>query len=285
MAYFGTTLLGVSFFEGFTFVSGELNRFTIKGGDSYIDNVQLFSEPQSDEYIDSAQLGETLLWTPNTLALMTFDGNLSAGNITNITSPITNWQIYRRKNTESTLTLLDTIPVTQTTYVDITAQPNTSYLYTILAVNDTEISTPIEGSITTDFYGMFLINPNTLTAYLFDSNLEFGGMTVESSHERYDGYNEFSAHSFGNRNFRVGAVSAIVRENFCDNTNTITQTAEFVKLIQDEINNGEEKILKTRKGEVMKVITTNPSTSPLNVNITQQPYSISFEFQEVGENG
>lgn len=282
MSYLGGTIVGVSTFEGVSsIIVGDFTASELYGGSSCFDNVRLLNTKLTDEEFELIVIGDTPSWTPLTLMLATFDeSNLNAGNITGLTSPITGYELYRKRVEDSSFVKIADLPSTASTYTDITALPNVTYVYDLVAINSTERSNPIEGNITTDFYGIYLINPETYKTYIFDMNLGFDGINTEVAYQRYDGYNKFSSYSFGDRNFVTGNISAIVDEY---SSNEFTQTADFVKELQDFINNGEYKILKTRKGEIFKVHTMNFSSSQLNVAIASQPYNISFNFEQIGE--
>lgn len=283
MSYLGGTIVGVSTFEGIaSIIIGDYTSSELYGGSSCFDNVRLINRKLSDAEFDALVLGETPLWTPETLMLATFDdSDLNAGNITGLTSPVTGYELFRKTEDELSFIKIADLPSTASSYVDITALPNVTYIYDLIATNEDERSNPIEGSITTNFYGIYLIDPITYKTYIFDLNLGFDTLNSEMAYQRYDGYNKFSGHSFGKRNFITGSISAIVDEY--TTSNQFTQTADFVKELQDFINNGEYKILKTRKGEIFKVHTMNFSSQVLNSAITAQPYSISFNFEQIGE--
>jgi hypothetical protein len=283
MSYIGGTALGVSTFLGIdSFILGDFTGVSIYGGNSCFDNVRLLNKELTDEEFLAITIGTQQVWDTTVLFNATFnDSDLSAGNISGLTNPITAYDIFRKETGSQTFIKLDTVDVSVQEYIDITAKLNTTYIYDIVAKNSTERSNSIEGNITTDWYGTYLINPIDNTVYIFDLNYDFGGFNTETAYQRYDGYSQYSAYSFGNRNFKTGTISAIVNEEISSDGKPI-QTIDFVNQLQSFINNGQYKILKTRKGEVLKVHTMNFASQPLNNAIKQQPYSITFNFEEIG---
>lgn len=282
MAFFNGFVLGVSPFLGYTSTVSVFNQIVLVGGDTYFDNITLLNYEMTDEEIANDTIGNIPTWTPQTLLLATFDGyDFSAGNIVGITDSILYYDFFRSEVGDTQLTKLATVDVSQGYYIDYTAKPNKDYIYTIIAKNDTELSNSIEAEITTDFYGDYLIRISDLKTYKFDLNLSHSAFTSEVAVKRYDGFNKYSAHSFGERDFITGSVSAIIQEGCTDID--FTQTEEFIKEFREFINDGSEKIFKTRKGEVYKVKTMNFASNVLNINIASQPYIISFNFEESGE--
>ena len=67
------------------------------------------------------------------------------------------------------------------------------------------------------------------------------------------------------------------------NYQNIEQSVEYLDILRAFINNGKPKILKSRKGHVLKVITYGYEASPLNSGILQQPYIVKFNFEQVGD--
>lgn len=262
-------------------VLGLFTDTEIYGGDVCFDNVRMLSVENSQSEFDNIVIGEEQLWTPDVVYNATFeDSTLNAGNIEGATSPLEYYDIYRRESTDVTLTKLATVPFDSTEYIDTTAKPNTDYIYSLVAKNDTEIAQPIEGNFTTDWFGDYLINPITYETYLFNVENDFSGMSTETAYQRHDGYNKYSSYSFGERDFRTGSVSGIPNSDI--QTNGIVQSVDFVEQLQNFIADGEEKIYKTKKGEVLKVHTFNFDSNPFINNSREQLYRIGFDFEEIG---
>jgi len=257
------------------------NNLKVYGG-GIVDHIHVKSTPIILAEMQTLPLYTPPVWDGETVFLANFQNSLTGGTSTTLSNPLESWTINRRKTTESAFTQLASLPATAKDYFDITAEPNCTYIYQVLGVNATEISEPLENTLVSSFFNTLLIDPSTGLTFIFDINLDFSGYENETAHERYDGYNKFSTHTFGKRNFRTGDVKAIISEDML--VDGIVQTTQYLKTFQDFVNNGNEKILKDRKGNVLKVVTTGGvQQEPLNVGIAQQPYSVSFHFEEVGE--
>lgn len=252
-------------------------------GECIIDNIRVSNYTMTDAEIGLIDFNITPPWVAGkTIFLATFDySNLVGGNVIGLLSPILNWVVQRKKTTDITFTTLATLPVGSISYVDSTAEPNTSYTYQLLATNETEISEPLVNTIDSDFYNSIIMDVDGTDVYIFDANLDFSGFSNEVATQRYDGYNKYSAYAFGNRDFKTGDVSAIIHSGI---TGSITQTIDYVKAFNEFINNGKQKIFKDRKGNVLKVVTTGGVKQvPVDLAIGEQPYMVSFHFEEVAE--
>lgn len=249
-------------------------------GQSIVDYIQIQNVEKLESDIPNLKLYDTPIWDGNTIMLANFENTLNAGNVTSLTNPILNWVVQRRKTTDTSFTTLATLDVSQKSYVDTTLEPNVEYIYQIIATNDTEQSEPLVNMLDSVFYNSVLSDLEGTIAYVFDFNLDFDGFENEVAYQRYDGFSKNSAYSFGKRDFRFGSATAILSSSFSD----VTQTIDFIKTFTQFINNGQPKIFKDRKGNVLKVVTTGGvKQKPLSIAIGEQPYEISFNFEEVGE--
>lgn len=249
-------------------------------GQAIVDHIKIQNVEKTVTEIQNLVPYATPIWDGNTIFLAKFENTLNAGNITNLTNPILNWVVTRRKSTETSFTKLATLPVNITTYTDSTAEPNVQYIYNITGTNDTEASEPLENTINSVFYNCIIMDVGGTEAYVFDLNLEFEGYENQVAQQKYEGFNQYPAFSFGERDYKEGTVTAILASEFDVD---VTQTIDYIKKFNVFINNGNEKIFKDRKGNVLKVVTTGGvKQKPLNVAISQQPYEITFNFTEVG---
>ena len=130
-----------------------------------------------------------------------------------------------------------------------------------------------------------MIDPETQVSYIFNLELVSNAFGNEINYRRYDGYNKYSPFSFGDRDFLTGTIEAIVISNPCqiNGSDDVNQTVEFLNELRAFINNGKEKILKSRKGHVLRVVTIDPNTPIWLDQIGEQLYKYSFSFSEVGE--
>lgn len=253
-------------------------------GEAIYDYVWSRNFVMTDDQIRELELNETPVWDGTTLLLANLNNNLNGGSVENITNPIIGFDVNRRKSSESNFTQLAQVGSDVTNYNDLTAEPNTTYIYEVLARSATEVSEPIIADpFLSDFYNWLLIDPETGTTYIFNLNLTSNAFNNEIAYREYAGYNQYNQYSFGNRDFLSGSISAVVSSEVCNFTSGIPQTVDYLNQLRSFINNKKEKILKSRKGHVLRVITVDYSDSPLSDAIGDQPYVVSFSFKEVGE--
>jgi hypothetical protein len=254
-------------------------------GSGTVDNLQILDKELTNTEIEDIDTSEELGWTSNTLLLAKFDGNLIAGNIDSgeIVETVENWQITRRESDSSVLTVLDTIDVSELSFVDYTCQQDKNYIYDVFPLTDTQICQVLETEeIETDFWGWYLIgtdSDDTTYVYHLDLNVSFGGYQTEEDFTEYENFTQFNAFAKGLRKFIRGSLSAIAG-TITTSTGDFLQTVDYIYDLQNRIQDISTKILKSRKGEIYKVKTHGFTANPVNDGIKSQPYIIKFDFIE-----
>lgn len=250
-------------------------------GDATIDKLQIKKKEIDNETLKNIIITDKLTWTKDTILLAEFENNLLAGNIADLDSPVTHWQISRRESNSNVLKSLSTVIVDINEFTDYECQANKTYVYEVYALNSEQVS---EGFVTEeikmDFYNWFLVGENSdgsTYVYSMDLNLDFGGYTNEEDLTEYGTFTQFNAFSVGKRNFLRGSLSAIVSEISTENGGLL-QTVEFVETLRNRIQDISTKILKSRKGEIFKVKTHGFTATPVHNGIANQPYIIKFDF-------
>lgn len=280
----GGSFLGVSTLTGLVQFPEPSAYTAIRiNGEAIYDYVWSRNFVMTDAQIRALELDVTPVFDGTTIMLANFNNNLGAGSVDSITNPITSFDVNRRKSDETTFTLLDNVASTVTSYNDVTAEPNVTYIYEILAKNATEISEPLLADpLESDFYNWLIIDPETATTYVFNLNLQSSAFANEIDYNRYDGYNKYSPFTFGDRDFLTGSVSAILASNNEVCGVEVEQSVEFLDQFRAFINNKKEKILKSRKGHVIRVVTTDYNSNIWLDELGEQLYRVSFNFTEVG---
>lgn len=277
-------ILGLSVLSGFTAFPQPSAYTNIEiYGNSIVDNVQVKNVLISEtEIINLPSIPTEPVFDGYTLMLATFNnGNLNAGNA-NVSYPITGWDLFRRKSDEQVFTKLITTGANVGTYIDNRVEPNATYIYELFGFNATERTAPIVATIESSYYNWVLSSIDGTINYIFDLNLNSDGFDNAVASNIYDGYGKYSKVTQGIRDYRTGKIEAIVASQVTDTG--IVQTVEFIDGLRSFINNGEEKILKSRKGDVLRVATNKGMESKvLSDAIGQQPYVVGFEFIEVGD--
>lgn len=276
--------LGINSFQNVVGVPSPVKRSysTVKiYGNSTIDKLQIKNKEIDNETLKNIIITDNLKWTPDTITMCEFENNLLAGNIVNLDSPVTHWQISRRESDSSVLKNLGIIDVNINEFIDYETQQGKKYIYEVYALNDNQIS---EGFVTeeieTDYWGWYLIGNDkdgSTYVYYLDLNVEFGGYQNEEDFTEHPTYTQFNSFSKGERNFLRGTLSAIAGE-ISTNTNELLQTIDYIDTLRTRIQDISTKILKSRKGEIFKVKTRGYTATPLHNGIQSQPYIVKFDF-------
>jgi len=251
-------------------------------GNSTIDKLQIKNVEMENEDIRKIILTDTLTWKVDTLLMCGFENSLAGGNISNLTNPVTSWQVNRREVEGNTLKVLGNLDVGVSEFVDYSAQANKKYVYSIFASSSDELSEPLEAEeIETSFYGYYLLDSDNGIAYKFDLN-------VTSSDKQYNGdvtinksYSKFPSISQGKSRYLTTKLSCICGN--VDINGSLQQSIQYVDSLREFILNGKQKIFKTRRGEIYKIYTTNYSEKVLEDGILEQPIIVSFDITEVSD--
>lgn len=254
------------------------NKITIHGN-AITDKVNILDYELTNAELELIDITDNLTWNSHTDLLAEFENSLSGGNFLDLDIPIISWQVYRREQGSSTSTLLDTISATDIQYIDYTAQPQKTYIYDLFAVTATQISAPLETAATlSDFYGYFIIDPTTNTVFKFDMNTESAESLYAEDFTQYDNYTQYPAFARGQRKYLNTTITGIPATLTTDKV--LTQSVDYIDDLRDFIMNGNEKLFKTRKGQIHRVQTKNFRFKPLSDAISDQPLMVSFDVTE-----
>lgn len=280
---------GVSFFTSYTpFVPepSTYDKVTFYAGDSNvggctIDKVYGINKRlEPTDIAQNADLNFNPTWGPNVYLLAEFNNSYSGGNVYNITSPITEWQIYRGESGVDGITHVGTVDVLEHQLIDYTALKGNDYTYYLFGANATEISSPLlSNEVHCDYYGWYLIDVENDIVYVFDIDVSGGDIVQEEEIEQYNTNLRYNAYSRGATNFVSGNITAWVMDDMCEKT----QDVDYIEQLREFILSDRLKYLKDVKGRIFRVFTSGYSDSMITYGLTDEPRYISFDFQECGE--
>jgi hypothetical protein len=224
-------------------------------------------------------------WDTDTILLANFEDTLDAGNI-GIGEDITAWELYRYKSGDSLQVLVGSLNTNIKEFSDYRVTRDSTYSYQLwpkLSVG--YLSRINSASLTSDYcHYLFLIDEDDDTVYLFNYNLSTDSFDGEDDQSQTATFEQFDSFSSGQRNFIKGTISAIVgSSSIISATDGIAQSPSFVDSLRTFITNGTPKILKTRKGDVWKVMTKGFKRKQVNDGIGQQIEIITFSFTQCEE--
>jgi hypothetical protein len=261
-------------------------------GNGIFDAVHVKNAILSDSDIIELNTAET--FGTQTVFLANFEGNLEAGNYTTVSKPITKWRIRRRRLGDFSNTILDDLDVTTVTYTDYLQANRTNYEYQVSPVSDdgTE-GAPIISINQSDFFGWYLCSLDNETIYKFDMNIESDSIVLNMDTKLFEGFTEYPVMRKGKRKYRSGGLRTIPYrisvgglagwyETPYGSSGEMEINNELLRLVEDFISNGEPKILKNTSGDIFKVQTNGFSYQYMDT-ISEQPYTISFQWVQVGD--
>lgn len=250
-------------------------------GNNIIDEIHVQNRLYSDEEVLNLQINDYPAWDGYTLLLSKFDQqDLKAGNILTLNSPITNWVIYRKDTDDKISKKLIELDVNTTEYTDYTVQGNKTYIYDIFPKTVNEIGEPLETSQTlADFWGWYLVDPDTQTVFMFDLNIESGEINNETDMTTYQSYGKYNSYSFGNRDYVKGSVSAI--GGTINVNGELVNGVDYIHNLRAFINNKKDKLLKNSHGDIFSVITSGFKYKYID-DTQEQIFTVSFSFEESG---
>lgn len=222
-------------------------------------------------------------WDSRTKLLSPFINNTNGGNVIEVDTPITHYNVQRRDESEAILTEIGSVDIdSELKIMDYKSQKGKTYKYYVTPITDTEIGEQlVTSSITIDYDGWFLIDEINNRVFRFLLNEKPGAVSSKTNLHITEVANKFPIYQQDETNYIEGSISAIIGE--ITDEGRLHQTIDDLKLLQDTINNGEEKILKNMKGQIWKVMTNNYIENAFVESHIDCPYEISFSFHESGE--
>jgi hypothetical protein len=272
--------VGISSFESLGRVPDKriYTKITVYGN-AIVDKIHILDSELTNAELEAIDITAALTWSSHTDLLAEFENSLSGGNFLDLDIPILNWQVYRKEQGGITSTLLDTISATDIQYIDYTAQAQKTYIYDLFAVTPTQISEPLEtAAILSDFYGYFIIDPVLEIAYKFDMSTESSESAYAEDFTVYENFTQYPSFARGQRKYMSTTITGMPGTLTQDKV--LSQTVDYIDALRDFIHNGNEKIFKTRKGQIYKVQTSKFRFKPLNDSISDQPLLVSFDVVE-----
>lgn len=229
-------------------------------------------------------------WDIDTIMNADFEGNVSAGNVDQMTADITSVRIKRRvKGTFDWITIKQ-IPVSKPedlTFIitDNLNAYNTEYEYAFVPVMEDVEGNYIIESILSKFEGVFVCDVDTV--FKFHAGIEYNNNTSNQQVGVFQPYNRKYPVVVSNSimNYQTGSIGGWVLPNdFDDNRNPsrIAITKEKEVLLKFLLNK-KPKIIKDMNGNSWLVYFTGNPTLSYDNNYGQGMVKVSAEWTEVGD--
>lgn len=229
-------------------------------------------------------------WDIDTIMNADFEGNVSAGNVDQMTAGITSVRIKRRvKGTFDWITIKQ-IPVSKPedlTFIitDNLNAYNTEYEYAFVPVMEDVEGNYIIESILSKFEGVFVCDVDTV--FKFHAGIEYNNNTSNQQVGVFQPYNRKYPVVVSNSimNYQTGSIGGWVLPNDFDdnrNPNRIAITKEKEALLKFLLNK-KPKIIKDMNGNSWLVYFTGNPTLSYDNNYGQGMVKVSAEWTEVGD--
>ena len=278
---FGGLFLGSSFFQS-VLLPQLYENFRISGNAKF-GFVKIVNHGPTDVELDAINLTVPPVWGADTLLMATFDSeNTGGGNITGISS-VEYWGIYRLEASKSNYVLLDVIDGSAQEYIDYTVENHKSYRYQVVPISGDKLASVLQTStVNIDMNTWYLIDELTNETYKFSFNLETGEITNNANGAIIETGSQYPTYvKNGNKDYDTGQVSVLIGESLYGE---FTQLQETIDNFKAFINNGNVKILKSKKGKVWKVRTDSFRMTPFETEgIHTLPYKLDFRWIETQE--
>ena len=208
------------------------------------------------------------------------------GNISGLVNSLDNFTftIKRKKQLDTTFKIIKSDILSNIkTYTDNSVANNTTYTYflEVTSLNGVPVQ-QFQKEIVISFEGWFLSDENNNFNFFagFDS-IKTGSISVNKTMNKYDNYGKYPVISFNNSRFKTGSMTVMpLRLNETSLEYEIDLDLETE--IENFIENETPKWLRSPAGEVLTVTIGNFSIK-YDDKIESQPYEISFDWIEVGE--
>lgn len=268
------------------------NKVTLygKGAFNYVWTTDIIESQTVIDATTSATYVPT--WDDDTMLLANYVNGYNGGTLTSLNGEaIENWVVYRYSETDNISIYIATIPVSQTNIVDYNVRNGKAYKYVLYASSAHYRSLPITTNSFVDavWQGWMIadVSPSPLyddiyiadadNLWVFDTALTSDSMVSNMDKYQIDNFTQFPKISTGEKNYISGGLTAYI--NNPTNgiySDTVTMQEKFRKFL----NNGNVKLLKDRKGNVMFVDTNSGETSCVDESY-EQITKVQFTFIQV----
>lgn len=221
-----------------------------------------------------------------------FEGDLESGSLDADGHIITDIQIYRRiyGDGTNTWTLLGQFKYNNDyntySFVDITAENNTTYEYAIVPVaNEIVGEKNISEPVLVEYNGTFISDNQNNYRIQFD--FEQGDVSYNKDFAEMKPLNgEYPVVIYGNQNYRTGHMSFLPLSDRQIRSKGTKIDGKEERTLRDKVtnflNNGKSKVFRNDNGDIFIMATSNIKSSP------KSPYlpdiqSVSFDYTELGK--
>lgn len=221
-------------------------------------------------------------WDNDTYMLCKFINNIEGGSITSVIGYIESLLLYRQLQGDNNLELSSLLTTNAVEFIDFNVINNEVYTYYLFAKGSDSISSPITtDAIQSDYYGWFLIDTELNKSYQLDINFSGGNKLYVENFTEYETNNTNKIFTRGENFYLDISLSGIFSKN--NLKEDIKFTNGDLSSFSEFVNSVRPKLLKSRRGEIYKVIVTEYKESLLNSALAENIYVANIKIKEVGD--
>lgn len=274
--FFGINVIPLDFFSNAFYIPKKSYSSITFLGNTKVDAAYLYKKEMSEDEIKN-KITEQYFGV-DSIYVANFEGNLQAGNYTENVNPITKFRVKRKKIGNFTPVTLGDIDRGTSEFIDYSQANGQDYEYQLLPIDSTGVvGLPITTQVKSSFFGWFLISLDNSKIYKFDMMNETDNIVLNKDETTFETYTKYPVVRTGKRKYHNGGIRTMP---YTWNGNDIDMSFSLLKEIEDFVSDGQTKILKSTKGDIWKVKTSDFDYKYMD-NIGEQPYTISFKFKEV----
>jgi hypothetical protein len=249
-------------------------------GDGIVDKLRIVDYAMDTSELDALNLYDVYTWNEHTLLYAEFSNNLKAGSLLT-DATIESWTIVRFCcSMASPKVIAYELDGSESNLVDYTAIKPNSYYYRINPISSNSVVSDIQSNtidVCYDYYAF--LDETTGESYIFNGNIENSPIQSPPSVSTYLGFTQYPAKSQGQPSYDTASFTAML-----GNVESGEYTGDTIALYENLrvfIANGNEKIMKDRKGNIRRVFTENLART-IDEKPSELPTTISFMWTEVG---
>lgn len=269
------------------------NRIKILGGQKvdYLIQMSFTASSEEQETVNDEYFLPDFNTFPGKINIMApYTENIISSVISGLTEPLTGWQIYKGKPSESFISKVADVDKDVLSITDFLVSNQTSYIYYIIPVTENQLGIVLESDeIKTNWWNWSLISldkvgdgniyvPNEI--WTFDSNLSSGTTSHNVDKTMYQNFTKYPKFSFGESDYVSGQITCLLNNVDCK-TGKYEDTADMIQAWRNFCISGKDMILRDRKGNMYKVVISDDSFSFLDES-SEQPTTITFTYVECG---
>lgn len=281
MAVVSGSFVGSSFVSGLSTLTDVPYNIIQFNGAAIIDKVRVVDYAMTTAELDALTVADVYTWDIHTILYAEFTNNLEGGSIA-VATTIDSWMVVRFCTGSTVPTVIATdLDASETSVVDYTAVKPNTYYYRIYPITATAVIADIQSNTVEMCYDYYaFLDPTTGEGYIFQGNIENQTVTVNAPVATYEGFTQYPAISQSTLGYDSSAFAGLLgMATDCTYTNdTVAQMAALKAFIR----NGNEKIMKDRKGNIRRVFTED-ATYNIDEKPSELPTMIAFSWKEVGE--